>query len=155
MKIAHPWLLAAAAVGLAAAALLVIGHGANEVWAAIVPLGWGFLIVVLYRGVSLVTASAAWRTLYPKELRHPLLRMSLWRWICEAVNSLLPVAQVGGDLVRARLAALPSRKAQSGAAVVVDITLNLVIQLLFSLLALSLLMSRGEGGFGGPLAGAL
>ncbi|MGC2414327.1 MAG: hypothetical protein WA459_16710, partial [Stellaceae bacterium] len=57
------------------------------------------------------------------------------RWIGEAINTTLPVAQIGGDVVRARLlqrlVATPARGAASGA---VDFCLNLFAQILFTLL---------------------
>jgi putative membrane protein len=155
LKNAHFWMIATALLGLAGAVYLVADHGAVDILAGVAALGWGLALVVLYRAVSLCTAAAAWRLLYPGEERMTLSRMSLNRWICESVNSLLPVAQIGGDLVRAKLAARKGRLAVSGAAVVVDITLNLVIEVLFGLLALSVLLLRGDGGMGQALLAAL
>ncbi|CAA6606161.1 conserved membrane hypothetical protein [Rhodospirillaceae bacterium LM-1] len=155
MKRTHPWLILAGLAGLAAAIFLIADHGAADILQGVAALGWGLLLVALYRSISLVTAAQAWRLLYPADHRHSLARMSLLRWICESVNSLLPVAQIGGDLVRAKLAARPNHGAQSGAAVVVDITLNLVVEILFVILALALLLGQGDSGYGGPLAGAL
>ncbi len=155
MKGTHPWLILAGLAGLAVAVFLIADHGAADILQGVAALSWGLLLVLLYRSVSLVTAAQAWRLLYPAGQRQGLARMSLLRWICESVNSLLPVAQIGGDLVRAKLAARPNQGAQSGAAVVVDITLNLVVQILFVILALALLLSQGDSGYGGPLAAAL
>lgn len=155
MKIAHPGLILAGLAGLAGAVYLVIDHGAADILGGVAALGWGLALVIAYRAVSLVTAAAAWRRLYPDGQRKSLPQLSLLRWICESVNSLLPVAQIGGDLLRAKLAATPSHGAASGAAVVVDITLNLVIEILFALLALALLLSRGDGGYAGAILAAL
>jgi putative membrane protein len=155
VKIAHPGLILAGLAGLAGAVYLVIDHGAADILGGVAALGWGLAWVVAYRAVSLVTAAAAWRRLYPDGQRKSLPQLSLLRWICESVNSLLPVAQIGGDLLRAKLAATPSHGAASGAAVVVDITLNLVIEILFALLALALLLSRGDGGYAGAILAAL
>lgn len=156
MKGVHPWLLLAGLVGVAAAVFLVVDHGAGDILDSAAALGWmGLLLVVVYRAASLITGAAAWRLLYPAEQRRPLSQMSLFRWICESVNSMLPVAQVGGDLVRAKLAARPGFGPLSGAAVVVDITLNLVVEILFAILALALLLGQGDSGVGDPLASAL
>lgn len=155
MKITHPGLILAGLAGLGGAIYLIVDHGAADILGGVAALGWGLALVVAYRAVSLVTAAAAWRRLYPPRHRQSLPRLSLLRWICESVNSLLPVAQVGGDLVRAKLAAAPCQGAASGAAVVVDITLNLVVQILFALLALSLLLSHGDGGHAGAILAAL
>lgn len=156
MKKAHPWLILAGLAGLASAAYMIADHGAGDILSGASAIGWaGLLIVVLYRSASLVTGACAWRLLYPPEQRQSLARMGLYRWICESVNSLLPVAQIGGDLARAKLAAYPGQGAVSGAAVVVDITLNLVIEILFALAALVLLLAQGDGGLGNPIAAAL
>lgn len=155
MRIAHPGLILAGLAGLAGAVYLVIDHGAADILGGVAALGWGLALVIAYRAVSLVTAAAAWRRLYPDGQRKSLPQLSLLRWICESVNSLLPVAQIGGDLLRAKLAATPSHGAASGAAVVVDITLNLVIEILFALLALALLLGQGDGGYAGAILAAL
>jgi putative membrane protein len=155
MNITHPGLILAGLLGLTGAVFLVVDHGAADILAGVAALGWGLGLVALYRSVSLISATAAWRHLYPPTSRLGLLQLSRLRWICESVNSLLPVAQIGGDLLRAKFAARPGQGAASGAAVVVDITLNLVIQILFAILALALLLAQGSGGFGGPLVTAL
>ena len=64
----------------------------------------------------------------------------IWaRWIGESVNGLLPVAQIGGDIAKARLLIkrqLPA--AETGATVVVDTTLAAVGQMLFAIAGLVL-----------------
>jgi putative membrane protein len=68
------------------------------------------------------------------------------RWISESVNALLPVAQVGGELVRARLLAtrgVPG--AVAGASVVGNLTGAILSKIAFVLLAVSLLVARGGG----------
>lgn len=156
MKKAHPWLILAGLAGLASAAYMIADHGAGDILSSAAALGWtGLVVVILYRSASLVTGACAWRLLYEPGQRQGIGRMSLYRWICESVNSMLPVAQIGGDLARAKLAARPGQGAVSGAAVVVDITLNLVIEILFALLALAVLLAQGDKGLGGPIASAL
>jgi len=70
------------------------------------------------------------------------------RWIGESINTTLPAAQIGGDVVRARLlqqrVALPARGVAS---VAVDFCLSLFAQILFTLLGFVLLARLG------PLAG--
>jgi len=81
-------------------------------------------------------------------------RTFVWaRWIAESINQLLPALQLGGNLVRARLVArrgVPGPLA--GASVVVDITLHLLAQLVFTLLGVGLLLLLVGGP---PLAGAV
>jgi putative membrane protein len=68
------------------------------------------------------------------------------RWIAESINQLLPAFQLGGNLVRAQVIArcgVPGPLA--GASVVVDITLHLVAQMLFTMLGLVLLLLHVGG----------
>jgi len=87
------------------------------------------------------------------------LRTFVWaRWIAESINQLLPALQVGGNLVRARLVArrgVPGPLA--GASVVVDITLHLLAQLVFTLLGVGLLLFHvgGRRLIGAVIAGLL
>jgi len=68
------------------------------------------------------------------------------RWIGDAINTLLPVAQVGGELVRARLlnkAGIPG--AWAGASIVVDLTTGVLMQMIFALTGVALLLYFGIG----------
>ena len=70
----------------------------------------------------------------------------------------MPSATVGGDVVRARLAALHGTPIPTAAAsVLVDITLGVFVQIVFTLLGLGLIVSAtGQQGFIGPtLIGAI
>jgi putative membrane protein len=60
---------------------------------------------------------------------------------------LLPVTQVGGDFVRSHLATrLGVSGSEAGAAAVVDLTLGLVTQILYTLIGLALLVQSGSPG---------
>jgi putative membrane protein len=69
----------------------------------------------------------------------------LWaRWIREAVDGLLPVAQVGGEVVGARLLALRGvGTARAAASVVVDLTVEAITQFVFTLMGVALLVLQG------------
>src|SRR5205814_1419096 len=70
----------------------------------------------------------------------------------ESVSTLVPSAAVGGDIVRARLAAISGTPLPVAAgSVLVDITLGIFIQAGFTLLGLFLLVDRtGKTSFVGP-----
>jgi putative membrane protein len=79
------------------------------------------------------------------------------RWIGESINGLLPVLQVGGNVVKARLiAARGVASATAGATVVVDIMLMVSTQVVFTLLGVMLLVATvgGERLVVGALTGA-
>jgi putative membrane protein len=135
--------LIGAVCGLAAAVFIFMQHDWAEVWQAASLIGWGMLGLILWRFLSLLVAGAAWRLLFPPEGRPGLVLAVVARWVSESVNGLLPVAQVGGEFARARLvfrALKREKKPASGmdaaAKVIVDMTLALAAQVLFSLVGL-------------------
>jgi len=151
------WLL-----GLAGAALftfLLIRQGAPQVGAAFASAGWAIAGVVIYHFVVPVLLDAlAWWALFPKPERPSLWQLFWMRWIGESVSTLVPSAAVGGDVVRARLAALRGAPIPTAAAsVLVDITLGVFVQIGFTLLGLGLIVSvTGHQGFIRPtLIGAV
>src|SRR4030088_2947151 len=98
-----------------------------------------------------------WWILFPLGERVRYQTIFWMRWLGESVSNLLPMAQVGGDLVRARLAVLNgTRISVSAATVLVDITVSVFTQTVFTLLGLGLLiLATGRTNLMAPaLAGA-
>src|SRR5437867_12079348 len=144
------WLL-----GLAGAALftvLLIRQGAPQVGAAFASAGWAIAAVVMYHlAVPVLLDAAAWWVLFPRSDRLPLRKLFWMRWIGESVSTLVPSAAVGGDIVRARLAAINGAPlAAAAASVLVDITLGVFTQAAFTLLGLVLIVDvTGQRNFVG------
>jgi putative membrane protein len=148
--------------GLAGAALftvLLIRQGLPQVGAAFATAGWAIAAVVIFHfAVPVFLDALAWLVLFPKPDRLSLWQLLWMRWIGESVSTLVPSAAVGGDIIRARLAALRGAPLPVAAAsVLVDITLGVFIQIAFTLLGLALIVSvTGHESFVGPtLIGAL
>jgi putative membrane protein len=137
------WPYLAAFLGLAGTALLitlVIKNGAGDVAAAIAATRWRLVVAVGYYAFPLLLDAIAWRILFPKKNRLPLQTLWWMRWIGDSINALLPASQVGGDIVRARLASLKGVPVPIAAAtVIVGITLNVFTQTIFTLTGLALL----------------
>ena len=135
-------LLAASFVGLVLAIALIGWYGFGSVWSAIETVGWGVLLVALVRAIETSGAGVAWAWLLPKPERPPLRVFLLLRWLRESINCLLPVAQVGGDLIGARLLTFwgPSG-GQAGASVIVDLFVQTLTQFLFTLIGVALLIA--------------
>src|SRR5215468_11773387 len=96
-----------AAGGAALFTLLLIRQGAPQVIAAFASAGWWIGAVVIYHfAVPLFLDALAWWSLFPGSERLSLWELFWMRWIGESVSTLVPSASVGGDVVRARLAAL-------------------------------------------------
>ena len=74
------------------------------------------------------------------------------RWIRDLVNSLLPVARVGGDFIRIRLLAARDMSVTAAAAsTIADISLELASQIIFTLGAVMLLVVGPHSGDAVPL----
>lgn len=129
-----------AVIGIAACVFIFTRHDWSEVWDAVGLLGWGLAAIILWRFVSLTIAGAAWRLLFTPGQRPKFGVAVVARWVSESVNGLLPVAQVGGELARARLLfhalkreGKPVSGMDTAATVIVDMTLALLAQVLFAL----------------------
>ena len=151
------WLLGLAGAGLFT--VLLIRQGAPQVGAAFVSAGWAIAAIVIYHlAVPVFLDAIAWWLLFPNSDRLSLWQLFWMRWIGESVSTLVPSAAVGGDVVRARLAALHGASVPIAAAsVLVDITLGVFVQIVFTLAGLALIVSvTGHEGFVRPtLIGAL
>ena len=93
---------------------------------------WPLVAASLYRIIPVELNAAAWRAVLGD------LRL---RWIGEAVNALLPAAQIGGDFARARLLTAGGVPAgEATAAMVADVAIGAVTQVLFTFLGAAALL---------------
>lgn len=125
------------AAGVALLAGLLAANDAPAVARAVSNAGWRVLVVIAAHAPVVVTAAVGWIALLPPEQRPSLAEAIRLRWIKESVNGLLPVAQVGGDVVRAGLSvstALPMKDA--AASCIVDAATALVSLVLFLVIGL-------------------
>ena len=128
-------------LGLAVTAALIGFYGFAEIGAALRGVGWGVLAVIAFHFTQLLFSSLAWRSLMPSSTAPALLSFIGLRWIREAVNNLLPVAQIGGEFVAVRLLRLASVPLSiGGASVAVDLTMEMASQIIFTLFGLALLL---------------
>ena len=147
-------------LGLAGAllfTLLLVHEGAGEVLRAVTAAGWWLALISALHLLPLSLDSFEWWILFPKRDRLPLRTVVWARFLGESVSNLVAAAQVGGDLVRARLAVLKGAPlAVATATVLVDITASVFAQTFFTVLGLSLLIvTTGRIQLIGPvLAGA-
>jgi putative membrane protein len=136
--------------GLALATALFIWQGVGPVLAAFAAGGIGIVWASLFHFVSMAVNARAWQVLLPASPRgkRGSLAFYLWAvWLREAVNGLLPVARVGGEIVSARLLMRNGLSAPKAvASLVVDMTVSLVSQFAFSVLGVALLAALGAGG---------
>ena len=139
--------------GAALFTVLLIREGVPQVGAAVATAGWAIAAVVAYHFfVPVFLDAVAWWSLFPKSDRLPLRKLFWMRWVGESVSTLVPSAAVGGDVVRARLAAIDGATLSiSAASVIVDVTLGVFTQAGFTLLGLLLIVdATGQKNFVGP-----
>ena len=142
--------LFAGLAGLGLAAWLLASYGLGRILDLLGNAGWGGIsAVIAFHFVQIAFSAGAWREIAGPMTRRPSLAgYCTLRWIREAVNNLLPVAQIGGEFVAARLLqrrAVPLAPAIAGT--VADLTMEMVTQILFTLLGLGLLLrSVGDEG---------
>jgi putative membrane protein len=116
-------------------------------------IGWGFVLILLARAGTIAIDAAAWNCLLAAAERPCFRSLLTLRWIGESINTTLPVGQIGGDVVRARLLQRRLRVPARGAAsVMVDFSLSLLGQLCFTLLGFALLRWLAGGTSWWPIA---
>lgn len=94
---------------------------------------------------QVLMTALAWRALVPLTLRPSVGAMSLLRWYRESAGTLLPAGGLVGQVAAARLLTRRGVPADvAGATATVDLTMEAVSQVLFTLLGLVLLISGGH-----------
>jgi len=135
------------AAGVLLFAAVIVWQGLDDVTVALRRAGWGILAVALLHLPQVWADAIGWRRLVPSGQQPPRRTMIWARWIGESINDLLPVLQMGGNVVKAWLLADRGvRVGPAGASVVVDITLVVLTQILFTLFGVSLLVPSLRGG---------
>ncbi|MBO0752505.1 MAG: flippase-like domain-containing protein, partial [Bradyrhizobiaceae bacterium] len=130
--------------GIAACIALAVRSGLSDVGKALASVGWGMLGVVLTRTVTVATAGAGWRLLFPADGPLQLGTAVLLRFVREGINTLLPLTQVGGDIIAARLLtfwAVPGPL--GGASLIVDVLMQAATQFLFTAIGIMALIALG------------
>ena len=133
-------------VGLTILVALIGAFGARGIGELVASAGWWLPLVIALHVPQTVFSTLGWISLIDDPKRPSPLRILGYRWVRESVNALLPVAQVGGDIVRARLLALSGvRLGQAAASATVDLTMEMASQIVFSLLGVGLLLLAPHG----------
>ncbi len=134
-------------VGIALFVAVIAWQGIVDVAQALGHAGWGIIAIAVLHLPPLWADSMGWRSLISRTDRPKRRTVIRARWIGESINDLLPVLQMGGNVVKAWI--LAARGVQvdlAGASVVVDVTLVVLTQILFTFLGLGLLVPVIGGG---------
>jgi putative membrane protein len=148
--------VAATLIGLGLAVTLLIGNDLRRIGLILLAARWSILLVVALHLPQSLAATLGWRTLLGRPAPGFWLLYRL-RWVRDSANTLLPVARVGGDFIRIRLLAARDMSVMAAAASsVVDVSLELGTQIIFTLGAVMLLVNGPHSGDPLPLGiGAL
>jgi putative membrane protein len=109
--------------------------------------GWAVAGVCVLRAVALAGAGLGWMMIFPPGTRPPLSTCVTVRFLREGANALLPMTQIGGEIIGARALSLRGIPASlCAASIVVDVLVQAATQFLFALLGLATLAASGRGG---------
>jgi putative membrane protein len=131
-------------LGLCAMIALIATQGAGAIAHLLAGAGWRLVLLVPLQTLPLLLDVLGWRSIILGQVRVPAL-FSI-ACIRQAINRLLPVANVGGELAGVRLLTrqgVPG--ATAGASIVVELLLSLFAQYLFVAIGVVCLVSRSGG----------
>jgi putative membrane protein len=144
-------LIIGALIGLAVATFLIFHFGWHQVVSALLAVGWqGFAALIAIYLVCLLLCAVAWRIVILDAPRHAVLICVWARWLRESIGN-LALIPTAGEIAGAReLNQLGVRSGMAGASTVVDLTLELLSQIVFTLFGLALLLTWYRGPKIGP-----
>lgn len=134
-------------VGIGLSIWLLRSYGARRIVDLVGDAGWlGIVSVVAFHGLQIFCSTLGWRWIAePVPQSASVRKYFVLRWIREGVNNLLPLAQIGGEVVASRLLRRRGTKLPLAiAGTVADLTMEMVTQILFTLLGVTLLLLTGE-----------
>jgi putative membrane protein len=133
-------LVVIAALGAALALYLIAFVGIGAVFSAAVAAGWGgFAIICLYTLALFLVLGMAWRALLP-DSGHSIWVFVWGRMVRDAATEVLPFSSLGGIVIGARAAIIQGvAPAVAFASTVVDVTAEMMAQIVFVALGLGIL----------------
>lgn len=131
-------------LGILSVILLVVWQGVGSVVEIMSQVGWGLLWLLPLFVFVLLLMTRAWQELFVEENSPPFSNLLLFNWIGNSINWLLPVAQLGGDFIKAwwlaRIQVVSG--SWSAASVIVDKTVQALVQATVALIGVALLASH-------------
>ncbi len=130
-------------LGLAAATGVIIWSGYDQVLSALRQAGWGIAITSLYHLVPMSCCVIGWRALMPGRKRPSLAFFLYILWLRAAVNNLMPVARIGGEIVSVRVMTRRGvRRSLAIASTVVELTTSVAAVFAFVVIGVALFSLR-------------
>ncbi len=127
--------------GLLILALLIVWQGIDEIFKLLLESGFSLLLLPIVWLPSLFAAVISWHFLFPVKRIPPFKELSFALWMGRAINTLLPVASIGGEIAKARLLMLWGRGGvDASASVLVDKTVQALALVPWAIIGTALLV---------------
>jgi putative membrane protein len=127
-------------VGLVVLTALIAWSGAKEIGSLLLASGWSLLWVPVIWLPSLPMNARCWQLLFDRRFAPTFWRAFYAQWMGRAVNTLLPVASIGGEVAKTRALILWGTDVHhASAAAVVDKTVEVITIILWGLAGIVLL----------------
>lgn len=120
---------------------LIAWQGLGDVSDIILASGWPILLVPLAWSPTVFLGTLSWQLLFHPNQEPPYRQLFMALWMGRSINTLLPVASIGGEVVKARMLILWGyAKAEASASVVVDKTVQVFGTIIWGLIGVVLLV---------------
>ena len=127
-------------IGLAVLVGLVAWQGFGDIWSLLAASGWALLLVPVIWFPTVLMNARCWHLLFLKDQRPSFWQAFYAQWMGRAVNTLLPVASIGGEVVKARVVTLWGTDARhASASTIVDKTIQVITLIFWGVLGVILL----------------
>ena len=124
---------------------LLAWQGLGPILALLAGAGWGLIAICVFALPELALAAGGWRLLFPRALRPSWADSAVGSWMGYSVNLLLPVAGIGGEVVKLRCLLLRGGPlAETIASVIVDKATQAWAVALSAVIGLGLLLRKGS-----------
>ncbi len=127
-------------IGLAILTGLIAWQGLGDIWGLLTASGWALLLVPAIWFPTVLMNARCWHLLFLKDQRPSFWQAFYAQWMGRAVNTLLPVASIGGEVVKARVITLWGTDARhASASTIVDKTVQVITLIFWGVLGVILL----------------
>lgn len=145
-------------VGLVVVTLLVMWQGVAAIAGRFTAANWSLLAVAVFALPEIFFSAASWGQLFLPGRAPRFLALMRGMWMGTAVNALLPVATIGGEVVKVRqLMSSRVPGVDAAASVVVDKTVQAISVLLWTLVGMVMLtiLAPGDRLFAAAVIGSI
>ncbi|MEK9722197.1 MAG: lysylphosphatidylglycerol synthase domain-containing protein [Rhodospirillaceae bacterium] len=127
-------------VGLVVLTGLIVSEGIGDITGLLLASGWSLLWVPAIWFPTVLMNARCWQLLFHPDRAPTFFQAFYAQWMGRAVNTLLPVASIGGEIVKARVLVLWGLDARHAAAsAVVDKTVQVITIIVWGVIGVSLL----------------